>query len=440
MTRVNSNIRQYWPTPKRRSLAASSDLRLFYEAMVFIDNFRLVSKKQLKDQMSSRVKGLKLIKHLSDTGTENLIKELKSFGWIIADRPTFEKSEIGVYKLTNEGIQVLKTYKRNKRDFLNLLIQKMHMEYAIPGWFIDRLWRLNPNGQGQIIIPTPLKKWNPKSRNWSNNSWDNELRKQVVLSYDTIITLDRNSFPINRDIWLNSVQEAWDRMSYLKKRNDVDTPKFAPKSRLTLAMKEAAIGLLFGNVLPLSEENDFGSNKAPLAPRSYMAWCPRLEELELIFYTDYNPSIPGRLIVPVSVFKQNSKLVDNEFINGITNLKGDTLALHRPNWNSFRKLFTETLYRVYTNWFLKSKSLYVSIQNVRDEVCRQLRISSSCFEELLSKAIEDSLHREIHMTISIETDVREDQRQQLERRPVNLNGKFCSLIAITTQIKRRNNE
>ncbi len=436
MTNSKSNKRQYWQTPKRRSLAASSDLRLFYEAMVFIDNYGLVSKKQLKDQMSSRVKGLKLIKHLSDTGTENLIKELKSFGWIVADRPSFEKSEIGVYILTNEGIQVLKTYKRNKREFLNLLIQKMHKEYVIPGWFIDRLWKLNPAGQGQIIIPAPLKNWNPIFRVWNNNLWDSELKNQVIESYDTIIQLDSNSFPIKKEDWLNSVKEAWERMGSLKKRKDVDTPKFTPKSRLALAMKEAAVNLLFGNSSPLLDKKDFGSNKTPLAPRSYMAWCPRLEELELIFYTDYNSSVPGRLIVPVSVFKPKRKLVNNEFVDGINNLEGESLALHRPSWISFRNIFTETLYRVYTNIFLKTKSLYVSIQNVRDEVCRQLRISASCFEELLSKAIDDSLHKKINMTISIETDVREDQRKQRERRPVNLNGKFCSLIAITTQKKK----
>lgn len=417
-------------------MTASSDLRLFYEALVFIDNYDLVTRKQLKDQMSSRVKGLKLVKHHSDTGTENLIKELKAFGWIMAERPSLEKSEHGLYMLTNEGVQVLKSYKRDKREFLNLLIQKMHKEYAIPGWFIDRLWRLNPEGQGQIIIPTPLKNWNPKSRDWNDHHWDNEFQEQVIKTYDAVVKIDANSFPVQKEQWVNEVKNAWDRMGNLKKRKDVDAQKFAPKSRLTLAMKEATVGLFFGNYSPTLDQNDFSGNKTPLAPRTYMAWCPRLEELELIFYTDYNSVVPGRLIVPVSVFKTKRRLVEYEYVEGITNLVGESLALHRPTWDRFRKLYTDTLYRVYTDRFLRSKSLYVSIQNVRDEVCRQLRISASCFEDLLAMAIEDSLHRKINMTISIETDVREDQRKQRERRPVNVNGKFCSLIAITTQKKK----
>lgn len=433
----SSQRKKYWSAPKRRSLAASSDLRLFYEAIAFIAKFELVSKKQIKDELSVRVKGLKLIQNLSDTGIENLLRELKAFNWIVAERPgLIERSEMGKYKLTREGQLALELYNSNSRVFLNILITKMHKEYVIPGWFINRLWTLNPEGQGQIIIPAPLKTWNPASAKWDDKLWNQELSEQVIESYRIIQKHSPNSFKFEENFWVESVKTAWERLSTIKKRKDNRSQKFAPRNRLTLAMKEAAINILFSNQIPDISVQDFNQSNNPLAPRTYMAWCPRLEELELIFYTDYNTIIPGRIIVPVCVFKNNQNDEKNyEYIEGVTNLNGDFLALHRPDWKEFRKKFLENLYRVYQERYLKNKSLYVSIQNVRDEICRRLRLSSACFEDYLSKSIKESLDGTINLTISIETDVREDQRQgaQLERKPVKINGKFTSLIAITKQ-------
>jgi hypothetical protein len=429
-----------WSAPKRRSLTASSDLRLFYEAIAFIDKYELVSKKQIKQELSIRVKGLKLIKNLSDTGIEDLLRELKAFNWIVAERPgIIERSEQGKYRLTNEGKQALLIYKSDSRRFLSILITKMHNQYTIPGWFINRLWKLNPTGQGQIIIPAPIKDWNPVSITWDEKMWTAELKCQVEKSYEEIRRLSPNSFNIELEYWLVSVQEAWERLSTIKKRKDNKSQKFAPRNRLTLAMKEAAVKILFGNKLPNSDVKDFNQNKNPLSTRTYMAWCPRLEELELIYYSDYNPAIPGRIIVPTCVFKSEVSANNNyEFIRDVKNLEGNILALHRPIWNDFRKDFMSTLYKVYHQRFLKSKSLYVSIQNVRDEVCRLLRMSSSGFEDFLSKLLRETVDGTVTaLTISLETDVIEEQRKgsQLERRPVRVNGRFTSLIAITKQTK-----
>jgi len=439
------NLRtKYWNNPKKKGLSASSDLGLFFETIAFIDKFEMVSKKQIMFELPIRVKGLKLIKHLSQSGIEKIIGELKAFNWIVPDRPSIEKSEYSMYRLTNEGRKALELFRFDNRSFLNLLIFKMYKEYTIPVWFIDRLWKLNPEGQGQVVIPSPIKEWNPESKHIEDHPWTNELTVQVLLSYKKIQKLSPNSFNIPEHIWLEHVQYAWERLSKLKRRKDFsDTAlrnSYAPRKRLSIAMKEAAINILFNNEIPNSGQRDFNNFDKPLSSRAYMAWCPRLEELELIFYTDYNSAIPGRIIVPVCVFTSNESSNNYEYISDITNLEGKLLALHRPRWIDFRRKFMTILYRVYQENYLKTKSLYVSIQNVRDEVCRRLRLSSSCFEDFLSNVIKESLEGTITLTISIETDVREDQRKgtQLERKPVRLNGKFTSLIAITNQNKLKN--
>jgi hypothetical protein len=77
-------------------------------------------------------------------------------------------------------------------------------------------------------------------------------------------------------------------------------------------------------------------------------------------------------------------------------------------------------------------TLYVSLLDVRDEVCRQLRLSTTIFDKFLAHAFRESLHSEAAQSISIESDVREDQRSGsgLLRRPVWIDGVPYSLVAI----------
>jgi hypothetical protein len=183
-----------------------------------------------------------------------------------------------------------------------------------------------------------------------------------------------------------------------------------------------------------ASEPDFQKNDVPLAPRTYMAWCPRLESLELIFYTDVHPLIPGRLLFPTSVFKDemtgNSQY---EVINMINDPSGKLLNLHQPNWNSIRELFFNTLIQEHQRSYSRVGSLYVSLLDVRDEVCRQLRISAACFDTFIEKALRESIRSETDVSISVETDIREDQMSahRLIRRPVWIEGIPHSLIAIT---------
>ena len=74
--------------------------------------------------------------------------------------------------------------------------------------------------------------------------------------------------------------------------------------------------------------------------------------------------------------------------------------------------------------------IYVSIQDIRDEVCRQLRISPADFEGFLLNSYQCSLRRDIEYSISLETDLRLDMKVQLNRRGVIVDKKMYTLIAI----------
>ena len=174
-------------------------------------------------------------------------------------------------------------------------------------------------------------------------------------------------------------------------------------------------------------------SKPPLAPRNYMGWCPRLEALELIFYTDVHPSIPGRLIFPTSVFRKNAPEERFEKIGYIGDPNGKSLWLHRPMWKLIKDDFLHILRQEHLRVSIRAGSLYVSILDIRDEVCRQLRLSTASFNEFIEESLRESVLPTSQWSISVETDIREDQRSayQLLRRPVWIDGTPHSLIAIT---------
>jgi hypothetical protein len=396
----------------------------------------------LRDLLSNRVIGLIFSEKISDTGINNLIDELFLFKWIT---PWEGNSSHGTiyYCLTDLGRQSIKDYETNPAElFYVQLIANLHEVYAIPGWFIQRLWDINTKDQGLVIIPAPPKNWNPKARKWEKNIWDIELENVTRQVHETVQTISKYSFPIEIDLWIKTVKLKWDRLSTHQKKRKSKKRKiedlneknelFAPRKRLALAMKEAAVELLFSNANIKTRSNDFENYRYPLVTRKLQAWSSRLEELGLLYYTDYNQKIPGRLIFPISVFRREGNS-NFQIIESIKNPEGLKLCIYKPKWNSYKITFLETLFDEYTKKHIAIKSLYVSVQDIRDEVCRVLRINYISFNEFLGEASIESSNNSIHYRISLESDIREDQRAayQLSRRPIYVRGKVVTIIAIT---------
>lgn len=435
-----------WPTPKSRNIGFFTDLRLFSEALELAYEQDIISKQYLIQEIPQRVKGLLLVKSQSSRGVEHLLRELRSFRWLVIVDTSSKSLDNAKYSLTDEGKKAFKLFKHNRGDFFRLLTTQMHNLYTIPGWFVHRLWVINPKGQGEIVIPTPPRDWSPESRKWEDKEWTDELAIQTEGSLQIIESVCAGAFPIEKDVWISKVRQAWNRLSNLKRKkvskssNEPEGEEkekiktYAPRLRLSMAMQEAAVKHLFSNEPPKSDKRDFLMNKnEPLYPRTYMAWCPRLESLELIFYTDAHPMVPGRLIFPTSVFRTSGSANAFEELNTVKNPYEETLWLHRPTWDSMKNLFFKVLIREHQRAYARFGSLYVPLLDVRDEVCRQLRLSAECFDNFMEKALRRSLHPDSGLSISVETDIREDQRSahRLIRRPVRIGDVPHSLIAIT---------
>lgn len=434
-----------WSKPKSRSIGLFTDLKLFAEALEVINQNEIVTKNYLKDELPQRLLGLLYVEKQSARGIEDLIRELRAFGWVQSVYSSSRYVAEQKFKITDKGKSALKKYNEDQRSFFRSLTTHLYNLYIIPGWFVHRLWQLNPAGQGEIVIPSPPRDWRPKSRKWEDNSWNDELLIQTKASKFLIDSVTQGAFPIDENLWIKMVEQAWFRLSNLKRRKVAKPPSdkkgdkkdkmrtYAPRRRLSMAMREAAVKYLFSNSPPGEDNLDFYGNKAPLAPRTYMAWCPRLVSIELLFYTDAHPFVPGRLIFPTSVFLKSTESSDFEPINSIKNPSGESLYLHRPKWQSVKKLFFSTIVQEHQKAHTRIGSLYVPLLDIRDEVCRQLRMSAVCFDEFIERALRESILANSKWSISVETDIREDQRSahRLIRRPVWIDGTPHSLIAIT---------
>lgn len=421
--------KQAWPTPSLYGVGHFTEFNLYREALIIAKGKGYIDKAILISEIPQRVKGQTLIDSISDSMYIDLIRELVHYGFIKRE------SKIDLYTITDEGSKYLDLSISNPEKALDILLNKMQKVFITPAWFITRLWELNRLGQGQIVIPLPLRNWHPASRKWSDNCWTRELE---VISLETIRLVNKKipgSFPYNEDEWIKDLSTEYLRLGSQSPRiNNPEIPNeevnYSPRNRLSLAMKTIAVKKLFSRRNPIKDEIEFPNKRSDMTHRSFMVWCPRLENLSLLCYTDNNPDVPGRLLYPISSFKDN-KPSDNFLIKPfITDSEKRPLFIHNPQWDTIKDLFLSTLLEVYQSYYNKQTIIYISLQDIRDEVCRQLRISPFLFEKFLQITYEMSLKHEIKYSISLETDIRLDMKVQINRRGVYLNGVMYSLIAI----------
>jgi len=426
---------EWWKLPASRNVGYFTDLSLYSEAMKIASERGSVTIPYLKQELSQRTQGLKLIMKQSSRAVTDLVRELQEFGWLQRDSVPARPQETR-YSLTLEGDKNLRL---DERALNHRLAERMHALFTVPGWFVARLWKINPVGQGEIILPSPPREWRAEPRPWEHKAWDRELECQALVSSRMANAVSPGAFPIEEPVWIERVRSAWDHFgTWKRKRRANDSSKhvstFSPRRRLSLAMRKAAVEILFGSEPPEKSDPDIRTraNKPPLYPRTFRIWCPRLADLEMVFYTDKHPDVVGRLLFPTAVFRANALHPPFEKLAGIEDPEHHPLWLYQPEWQDQSQLFTRTLVETHRLMSRREGTLYVSLLDVRDEMCRRLRLSFRLFDKFLSQAFRMSMRSEWSQSISVETDIREDQlgASCLVRRPVWMEGVPYSLVAI----------
>lgn len=426
---INFSSYESWPTPQSFGVGLFTDFRLYWEALHVAAMNSSFSIEDLFDELPHRVKGLMYVEGFKRRTYQDLIRELTQYGYI-------ERTGVSsLYRITSSGRTMLQLYKESPSAAQTSLLSEMQSVFVTPAWFINRLWELNRKGQGQIVIPAPLKEWKATSRVWNDYLWTTELETASIESYERINCILPNSFPIERDEWIKQLKYEYERAGTLKPRRSVSSEEikkvnYNPRARLSMAMKNVAVRLLFSRNNPITNQLDFSNSRAQLTHRAFTVWCPRLEEFGLIMYTDYKPEIPGRLVFPTSVFKESGFYKGYEEIASLKTPSGKKLYAFSPDWNSFKQLFIRTLRETYDYFYNVQRIIYISLQDIRDEVCRQLRINPKLFDLFLKNTYEESLKGLLHVSLSLETDLRQDMKVQINRRGVYLNNNLYTLIAI----------
>lgn len=422
-----SNLK--WETPELYGVGHFTDFQLYEEALLLAKSSGEISIDSLLSELPQKVKGLILVETISTTTINDLLRELLHFNFIKKYDRDKQK-----YYIASEGVEYIQLSNTDKEQARDMLLKKMQEIFVTPAWFIERLWSLNPSGQGELVIPTPIKSWRPESKSWDDYHWYNELEQVCEKTFDVIKTNMPGAFPIERNEWIQSVKKEYERLGQQQPRSKKNKGKssvlFAPRARLSLAMKNISVHKLFSRINPQTKVQDFPNKRSEMTHRAFSVWCPRLENFNLLFYTDYNPIIPGRIIFPLASFKVSCKrngFLEKSFIK----LSDDrVLYIHNPDDNDFFDLFKQTLLETYQRYYNMQSIMYISIQDIRDELCRLLRISPKLFESFLQKTYDQSVKRDFRYYISLETDLREDMKIQLNRRGVFINGRMYSLIAI----------
>lgn len=416
-----------WPNPSLYGVGHFTDLRLYFEALHIAKQYDRFSSTILQKELPERVKGLVFVEGFQKTTFQDLIRELLRFDYI-------EKAD-NLYRITDEGRRYLSLVAFDKHVAMDELLEKTQKVFVTPAWFIDRLWKLNPRGQGQIVVPAPIKEWKTKSRKWNDYKWNSELEDICAQTYNMVNKALPGSFPIDETLWMEQLMKEYERKGGLLppksvKAADISDVIYNPRARLSLVMKDVSVKNLFSITRPNSDQREFSNIRSQMSHRSFMIWCPRLESFGLLFYTDYKKEIPGRLLFPTSVYKQDFTNTNYSPKPFLTRLDGECLHLHTPTWESMGKLFVDTLLEVYDVFYNREGIMYISLQDIRDEICRVLRINPTTFEIFIQNTYEYSLKRKIAYTISLETDMRQDMKKQLNRRGVYINGILNTLIAI----------
>jgi hypothetical protein len=413
-----------WPMPRQRAIGSFSDLTLYVDALECARDSDGITAVLLRSALAPRLRSSRRVKDQALSTLRSVLAELEAFGWLSRRDAVPEPR----FSLTTDGKTALQT--ADERSFLRLLATQLHAAYTIPGWFVARLWTINPQ-TGEVIVPAPAHGWSATGSARAEAKWGPELQDETTAARRRAQQANPGAFPVSDDAWLDAVGQAWLHVLTRKRRKLTPGEDAFPWSRsgLALAMRMAALHLLFA-ATPYGQAAPDIEVGRPLSVKTFKPWCPRLQSLELVAYTDWHPSVVGRLLFPTAVFR-NEDGAPFEELPTIRHPDGRPLFLHQPSWQSLRERFWSTLATVYQGIARVTGLRYVSLFDVRDEVCRRLRISPTLFDRYLGRALEEP-QPESGWQLSLETDVREDVRSggQLERRPISVAGIRYTIIAL----------
>ena len=394
-------------TGRPESIARESDPRVLAEILDELLRLGPVNSRQLSESLRSRV-GVRLAPaeegsaqrgtRLGPSEAGTIKREFGFLGWI-------NRAE-SLWVFTDEGKSLAeRRLTASSTEFARqLCIANDRNNQQVVSRLLARMWELNPEQQGSVIIPQPLSGNIPGNLDDLHDwilplipRWLDGLEKQMkgfsasVPPEDIVTQVEK------------SLGERWEQM----KPGD-------QRKRLQEVIAERFTDLMFSHII---------------SPADVEIWQSRMEWAGLTLTARNLPSVAGQVWFPVGAFREQTA-DDFAAIKGLEH-EGLTYYCYTPTSSEFEKLFTQTLYEGYLQRQQQEQVEYVSLMAVRDWVCFRLRIGNPHFELLLQRMFPRAIQGEIPYSLALEVDITPAEKSRLRGVvPVVIDGTTRYIISM----------
>jgi len=273
---------------------------------------------------------------------KNVIKELIALKLI--------KYEFESYELTKEGKKIASLIEQKKSEEIKIIFTKLLMEnYSIFSDFLKKILKMS-NGDGvplPIITSEVYDRFNGELENIAEN-YINILNKYTKLN-----------------ITFNELINNFNKIKLPEKKTD----------------KIRAIQTLL-------EKNIISAAFSPIltSRRAYDFVRSRTTSLELTNYATINiDGFPVEVTYMISafepVFNYHTRII--KYLN-------ETIYINLPRYEEISSTFKNAINNTYIN--RKDDFGYVKVSDLRDSVCRELKISDNLFDDYIKKSYSESPH------------------------------------------------
>lgn len=320
-----------------------------------------------------------------------LVEECKQLGWI--------ELRSGRLALTPEGRDATDAGRASPHRFARMMcLDEYHRDTVTQ--ILWRLWELNPQQQGAVLLPVPEVK-------------DDRLRASVAL-----------------EEWsAQLLQQHWEVLrKNLPGLRRTPSPKLGPtgfdrtnprlrRRRFLRWIEDQTLELLFGDICSADATR---------------AWQTRTEWAGLTVLASNLRGVRGRVWFPVGAFRDTDRL---DFV-AIPELRinRSTWYCHVPDGPQAIPKFVAELFEAYRSFSAVGGREYVSLMAVRDTVCYQLRLSHEVFQRLLAQSLSAMTQGDLHYAMSLEVDITPQQRARLGSTiPIVIDGIPRYIIAMSVR-------
>lgn len=343
-----------------------------------------------------------------------VLLECKNFNLLYEDKDTKKIT------LTDDGMKLLRAYQQDKIQYKELLLQLMERKYNAFSYLINKFYDISPQKSGLIIFPN----YSPTDLGFIKSEFTNvRIVKEYIQKYEQKIIDDVKKY-INQSY---QVQNEYEELLFeLKNKQYITDNSIDPFKLKNYNAVVRKTQVFWRNRLL----KFYGINSRW---QSFEIWIYRAKQLGLLNTTPFYPDFLGQIIYPVSVITKNELKNKKYYDLVLKNKNGTYLYKRNVPWNLIENDFYDELWNVYSELKKRNRVNFLSLHNIKEIVCYDLKISYEQFSEFLSNAYRKSLKGNTSYTISLEADKLPEETNAIyiKREPIFINGKNRNIISLS---------